>query len=139
MDSNVLAAIVPPWNTNDQEDRIRVALGLIEGPLPEVESKWLYRYHDYLTAHLTFPFEAEYADDSSGYRQLVLPVTVFSLLHPDDHEKHEDFGLRCLARRGKQEIEAPLADVELSVNSPNSQLIEDYWYWFWNWRFDPKI
>ena len=85
------------------------------------------------------PFDAEYAEDISGYRQLVSPITVVALVHPDDHVGHEEFGLLCRARRGPQEIELPLADVELREISPNSQLIEDYWYWFWNWRFDPKI
>ena len=86
-----------------------------------------------------FPFEAEYAEDISGYRQLVSTVTVISLLHPDEHAQHEEFGLICRARRGTQEIEVPLADVELKESTPNYRPIEDYWYWFWNWRFDPQI
>jgi len=123
----------------DQEERIRVALGLARGTLPEVQSKWLRRYYEYLAANLLLPFEGEYAEDISGYRQLVAPVTVIALLHPDEHGKHEEFGLLCRAHRGAQEIELPLADVELPQDTVNSQLIEDYWYWFWNWRFDPKI
>jgi hypothetical protein len=116
-----------------------MALGLERGPLPKVQSKWLHRYYEYLTANLSLPFDAEYAEDVSGCRQLVTPVTVIDLVHPDDHDRHEDLGLLCRARRGTREIEVPLADVELTESTPNSQLIEDYWYWFWNWRFDPKI
>lgn len=124
---------------NNQESRIRAALGLEHGQLPKVESQWLYRYYQYLAAHLSLPFEAEYAEDISGYRQLVSIITVISLLHPDEHAKHEEFGLICRARRGTQEIEVPLADLELGESAPNYRLIEDYWYWFWNWRFDPQI
>ena len=127
------------FNPNDQESRIRAALGLEHGQLPKVESQWLHRYYEYLAVHLSFPFEAEYAEDISGYRQLVSTVTVISLLHPDEHAQHEEFGLICRARRGTQEIEVPLADVELKEDSPNYRLVEDYWYWFWNWRFDPQI
>jgi len=124
---------------NNQEERIRAALGLVRGPLPEVETKWLHRYYDYLVENLSLPFEAEYAEDIAGYRQVVSPIAVVALLHPDDHGRHEEFGLLCRAKRGGQTLELPLADVELTDNSPNSRLIDDYWYWFWNWRFDPKI
>ena len=139
VDSIVLAAVMEPWNTNKQEERIRAALGLANGPLPRVQSKWLHRYHEYLAANLLLPFDAEYAEDIAGYRQLVSPITVVALLHPDDHDRHEDFGLLCRAHRGSQSIELPLAEVELTKDSPNGQFIEDYWYWFWNWRFDPRI
>ena len=127
------------FNANNQETRIRAALGLGSAPLPDVQSTWLLRYYEHLAANLSLPFDAEYAEDISGYRQLVSPVTVIAIVHPSDHDRHEEFGLLCRARRGTQEIEFPLADVELRESSPNSQLIEDYWYWFWNWRFDPKI
>ena len=123
----------------DHEGRILKALGLTRGPLPEVQTEWLLRYYDYLAATLSLPFEAEYAEDISGYRQIVAPVTVVALVHPDEHAKHDEFGLLCRARRGTQEIEFPLADVELPERALNGRLIEDYWYWFWNCRFDPRI
>jgi hypothetical protein len=139
VDLEIPHVVVDRFNMNDQEGRIRVALGIERGPLPAVESKWLYRYYDYLTAHLLFPFHAEYAEEKVGYRSVVSPVEVVALLHPDEHRRHEDFGLLCRAFRGAQELELPLSDVELIAQPPNNQLIEDYWYWFWNWRFDPKI
>ncbi len=138
VDASVLT-VMEPWNENRQEERIRTALGLAHGRLPEVQSQWLRRYYEYLAAKLSLPFDAEYAEDISGYRQLVSSVTVVALLNPGDHGRHEDFGLLCRAHRAGQEIDVPLADVELRENSPNSQLLDDYWYWFWNWRFDPKI
>jgi hypothetical protein len=128
-----------PKQANNQEDRILAALGLARGPLPEVRTEWLNRYHDYLAANLSLPFGAEYAEDIAGYRQLVSRVTVVELVPPDKHAGHEEFGLLCRALRGEQEIEVPVADVELTDSDANYRLIEDYWYWFWNWRFDPQI
>jgi hypothetical protein len=139
VERDILTVVVDPFDLNDQEGRIRAALGLAWGPLPDVQTKWLHRYYRYLTENLSLPFDAEYAEDVAGYRQVVSPITVIALLHPDAHGRHEDFGLLCRAKRGQQIIEVPLADVELADNSPNSRLIDDYWYWFWNWRFDPKI
>jgi hypothetical protein len=127
------------FNASNQEQRIRVALAISHGQIPEVRSEWLRRYHEYLSDNLSLPFDAEYAEDIAGYRQLVSRVAIIALLHPDEHGMHEEFGLLCRARRGTDEIEVPLADVELRANCPNFQLVEDYWYWFWNWRFDPKI
>ena len=99
-DATAIGIVMEPFNANNQEERIRAALGLARGPLPEVQSKWLHRYYEYLTANLSLPFDAEYAEDISGYRQLVSPVTVVALLHPDEHGRHEEFGLLCRARRG---------------------------------------
>jgi hypothetical protein len=138
-ETNVIGIAMESFNANHQEERIRAALGLARGPLPEVQSRWLHRYYEYLAAHLSLPFDGEYAEDISGYRQLVAPVTVVALLHPAEHGGHEELGLLCRAWRGDRQIELPLADVELPPDAANGQLIEDYWYWFWNWRFDPRI
>jgi hypothetical protein len=139
MESDASIAFTDSSKGANQEGRILAALGLARGPLPEVQTEWLNRYHEYLETQLSLPFEAEYAEDISGYRQRVSRVTVVALVHPDQHTGHEDFGLICRARRGTEEIEFPLADVELTESDPNSRLIEDYWFWFWNWRFDPRI
>jgi hypothetical protein len=124
---------------NDVEGRILKALGLHRGPLPEAGIEWLHRYYEYLNAQLALPFEAEYAEDVSGYRQVVSPIIVVAILRPGEDPRSETLGILCRATRGEQEIELPLVDVELTEDAPNSRLIEDYWYWFWNWRFDPKI
>jgi hypothetical protein len=124
---------------NDVEGRILNALGLARGPLPEAGIEWLRRYYRYLNAQLALPFEAEYAEDVSGYRQVVSPIVVTAILPPDEDARSETLGILCRAVRGQQAIELPLVDVELTESAPNSRLIEDYWYWFWNWRFDPKI
>ncbi len=124
---------------NAQERRIRTALGLTRGPLPKVQTEWLRRYFKYLTAHLSLPFVADCPEDVRDRRRLFVPVTVVGLLDPDEHEGHEELGLRCRVVRGVDEIEVALADVEVKEDSVNFQHVEDYWYWFWNWRFDPKI
>jgi hypothetical protein len=138
-DSDSLGVFAGPSRADDQEGRILAALGLSHGPLPKVRSEWLLRYYEYLVATLTLPFEAEYAEDIPGFRQLVTPVTVIAILHPEQEAVHGEFGLLCRVRRGEQEIEAPLADVEPKSTALNARLIEDYWYWIWNWRFDPRI
>ncbi|MEN6407410.1 MAG: calcium-binding protein [Thermoguttaceae bacterium] len=136
---NSFGAIPNSLDADHQEERIRAALGIAWGPLPDVQTKWLYRYYRFLAEHLTLPFRAEYAEDIAGYRQAVSPVTVVDLIDPGDHGRHEDVGLLCRAQRGPQTLEVPLADVEIVEHSQNSRLLDDYWYWFWNWRFDPKI
>lgn len=128
-----------PWRERRQEDRIREALGIRRGPLPNVQYPWLLHYHRYLEARLVFPFEAEYAEDLFDYRQRISSVTVVAVLDPQDSRGHEDTGLLCRVLRGSEEVEIPLVDLELPEESPNSQLLEDYWYWIWNWRFDPGI
>ena len=48
-------------------------------------------------------------------------------------------GLCCMAyHRNKAEI-LPLADVEVGIDSPNFQFLEDYWFWLWNWRESRSI
>jgi hypothetical protein len=138
-DSDSRAVFVGLSQADDQEGRILAALGLSQGPLPKVQGEWLLRYYEYLAAHLSLPFEADLAEDIPGFRQLVTPITVIALLHPERDAVHDDFGLLCRVERGGQESNVPLADVEPKSSTLNSRLIEDYWYWIWNWRFDPRI
>jgi hypothetical protein len=56
------------------------------------------------------------------------------LLDPANHFGDEIDGIFCKTRKGKYALKLPLIELELSPNSPNSQLIEDFWFWFWNWR-----
>jgi hypothetical protein len=138
-DSSDPFVVSPAATPHEQEERILRMMGLKRGPLPKVRIEWLSRYFAHLAANLSLPFEAEYAEDISGFRQLVSRVTVIALIPPDEHASAEDIGLFCRVRRGAEEIEVPLADVELEERTVNSQLIDDYWYWIWNWRFDPSI
>jgi hypothetical protein len=126
-----------PCPALDQEARIRLALGLQRGPLPALGQGWLRKYHDYLLAHLSMPFEAQCAADTASFRGPTDPVEVLAILDPLRHP--DDVGLVCQVRRGPQEEQVPLVDLEVDEDHPNYQLLEDYWYWVWNWRFDPQI
>ena len=130
--SNVNTIVPGTLDAGDQEERIRAALGIAWGPLPDVQTKWLRRYYEYLNERLSLPFRAEYAEDLVGFRQRISTVTVESLIPPDDNGRNEQHGLLCRVRRGGQPLVVPLADVELADHSSNSRLIDDYWYWFWN-------
>jgi hypothetical protein len=136
---NFFAIIRESLAISEQEKRVRRALGIEHGPLPKVKTEWLRRYYAYLSAHLVLPFGADCPEEVSEYHRIFFPATVVGLLNPDDHEGHEEQGLLCRVSRAFEEVNVPLSDVEVPEDSPNSQLIEDYWYWFWNWRFDPRI
>ena len=56
------------------------------------------------------------------------------LLDPTKDICDEFDGIFCKTRKGKYETNLPLIELEVPDDSPNFQLIEDYWYWFWNWR-----
>ena len=128
-----------PATTEDRDSRIRVALGLARGFLPRVRLRWLYNYYEHLASRLQLPFQARYAGDLRQQQPSASLVTVVGLVDPGADPDRESSGLLCKARTGEEADELPLADLEFEENSPNYQLIEDYWYWFWNWRFDPKI
>src|SRR5947209_4613424 len=53
------AIVTKPLSEKDQDDRVRMALGLThDDPLPEVSRKTLLAYHRYLAKHLKLPFRA---------------------------------------------------------------------------------
>jgi hypothetical protein len=118
----------------EQTDRIAEALGLTTGGLPKVDEETLFRYYRYLTARLSFPFTAHYLKPRSSLEEVEHRCTVLELLDPVNDICDEFDGIFCKTRKGKYEINLPLTELRVSENSPNYQLIEDYWYWFWNWR-----
>src|SRR3954452_12376179 len=62
--------VTKPLSEKDQDDRVRMALGLThDDPLPDVSRKALLAYHRYLAARLKFPFKAK--SESDG-----MPLTV---------------------------------------------------------------
>jgi hypothetical protein len=121
-----------PLNEKDQDDRVRIALGLTsDDPLPEVDDGTLRAYHRYLTAHLTFPFEATW-EPEYGPAQT---VKITGLGGPDDGAWADElYGLLSQERAGSRVIGVPLAECEARKGSPNRQLLKDYSYWFWNNR-----
>jgi hypothetical protein len=115
----------PPLSEKDQDDRVRMALGLThDDPLPEVGRKTLLAYHRYLAAKLKFPLRARSEADG-------MPLTIQRLLDPKEYDLDEE-GLLCEARSRQGPFDIPLSEVE--GGGENRKLVEDYAYWFHNWR-----
>jgi hypothetical protein len=123
-----------PGTLEQPEDRIRAALGVSDGPLPEVGHGSLQSYYDYLATRLSFPFQARYPEPVGLHEEIIRTVKVVGLLDPSTVLDGESLGIICRARQGKQMVELSLADLEVEQDDPNHELVEDYWYWFWNWR-----
>jgi hypothetical protein len=121
-----------PLNPADQDDRIRAVLGLTsDDPLPEVDDEHLRTYHAYLAEHLSFPFPANFSQETGPFEDRSYPVTVVGLADPDDAD--DMAGLLCKARHDRDCLELPLGELEVKKGNPNRQLVKDYAYWFWNW------
>jgi hypothetical protein len=123
-----------PLSEKDQDDRVRMALGLThDDPLPEVSRRTLLAYYRYLAAHLSFPFPATSWDFGRLHDQL-RSVTIHSLLDPEEDGLDEEEGLLATGLGQDGPIEIPLAEVEIKRKAPNHRLVSDYAYWFHNWR-----
>jgi hypothetical protein len=121
----------PTLSPNNQDDRIRVILGLTgDDPLPDVDEKTLVRYRNSLCKQLSFPFEANHCPEDGPSN----PVTVTGLPDSDEYDCDEFYRLFCEARLGRRRIIIPLGEIELRKSAPNYRLIDAYLYWFWNWR-----
>ena len=127
---------VPPaaMSFPDQTERLMVALDVMTGDLPRVDEGSLARYYTYLSANLTRPFTAYYPQPTNAQEKAEFDGTVLELLDPAKDICDEFDGILCKTRKGKYEVNLPLTELEIPQDSPNFQLIEDYWFWFWNWR-----
>ncbi|MGD0899309.1 MAG: calcium-binding protein [Thermoguttaceae bacterium] len=117
-----------------QRDRILEALGALGEHLPSVDEETLSRYYKYLRTRLSFPFTAHYPEATTSLEERQFHCTVLELLDPTNDICDEFDGILCKTRKGKYEINLPLTELQIPQDSPNFQLIEDYWFWFWNWR-----
>src|SRR5262245_43210552 len=126
------SVVTRPLGETDQDDRVRVALGLTgDDPLPGVDDDTLRAYHRYLAAHLTFPCEAKW-ESEHGPTQT---IKITGLGDPeDDTWAGETYGLLCEARAEGRLVEVPLGECEAKKGGPNRRLLKDYSYWFWNNR-----
>ena len=116
----------PPLSEKDQDDRVRMALGLThDDPLPDVSRKTILAYCRYLAANLKFPFKAKTESDGTT-------LTDSRLIDPKQSELEEEEGLLCEARDRQASFTVPLSELEDAVG--NRKLVEDYGYWFWNWH-----
>jgi hypothetical protein len=119
--------ITKPLSEKDQDDRVRMALGLThDDPLPEVSRKTLLAYYRYLKDNLNLPFKARSEGDGSS-------LTVHRLSDPKDYDLDEEEGLLCEARSREGPFDVPLAEL-YEAGSGNRKLVGDYGYWFGNYR-----
>ena len=131
---NGLTVVSESYPEHDRSDRIVEALGPFGGHPPSVDEETLSRYYDYLSARMSFPFAAHYPEPRSLLEKVQYRCIVLELLDPSK-DIYDDFdGIFCKTRKGTFEINLPLIELEIPQDSPNFQLIEDYWFWFWNWR-----
>lgn len=119
------AIVTKPLSEKDQDDRVRMALGLThDDPLPEVSRKTLLAYHRYLAANLKLPFRARFEGDG-------MSLTVHRLPAPREYDLDEEEGLLCEARDREGPFPVPLSELDDAVG--NRKLVRDYAHWFWNW------
>ena len=121
------AIVTKPLSEKDQDDRVRMALGLThDDPLPEVSRKTLLAYYRHLKDHLKLPFRARHEGDGSS-------LTVHRLPDLREYDLDEEEGLLCEARDRERSFDVPLAELD-EAGSGNRKLIGDYGYWFGNYR-----
>ena len=119
------AIVTIPLSERDQDDRVRMALGLTgDDPLPDVDRGTLIAYHRHLKKRLKLPLKARIESDVS-------PLTVHRLPEPEEYDPEED-GLLVEARTHEGAFDVPLA--ELDDAEGNRRLVGDYAYWFYNHR-----
>jgi hypothetical protein len=126
-----------PLSPKDEDDRVRMVFGLTSNdPLPDVDDDTLETYRDYLSVHLSFPFEAEHTPEKGPMFRRSSLVNVTGLGDPDENPPYIDemYGLLCDARTDKGKVVVPVGELEVPKGKPNRQLIRDYCYWFWNNR-----
>lgn len=125
----------PPLSEKDQDDRVRMALGLThDDPLSDVSFETLMTYYRYLAANLRFPIFTSYWTKSGrfGSKKVIVPIS--RLEPPVAEEFDEKCPLYGIGIDQDEEIEFPLETIELKKNDPNYLLISDYTYWSNNWR-----
>jgi hypothetical protein len=132
---NGLKLVVKTQQENcDQKARILSALGPSDDRLPQVDDENLFRYYEYLSGNLRFPFTAYYPKPTNSVEETLHKCGVLGLLDPSKYISDEFDGIFCKTRKGTFEVNLPLVELEVPQGSPNFQQIEDYWSWFWNWR-----
>lgn len=124
-----------PLERDDREDRIRPVFSRWNGSrLPPVCKVTLGEFYRYLAARLVLPFCVQYYEESERLEGTDHTVTVVDLPDPAKYPVDTVLGLLCKARFRGREVRLALADLRVDEDSPNHQLIEDFWYWLWNWR-----
>ena len=119
--------IPQPLSMDNHSDRIRMVFGLTsDDALPKADEEAHRHYFDYLKAHLSFPFKAEYWPSTAigPLKRGWLTVVGFA-----DPPLDQDAGIVCEARSRKDEFQVALADLHVDEDDPNFQHVEDYTDW----------
>jgi len=122
-------------NMSDADIQIAKIFGIKDSKkLPAVSVQSLTTYYHFLHKQFVFPIQALYAQDIEPFKTTRWGIQVLGLLDVDASDNIEFYGLFCEAKRGRQLIQIPLADIEVSDKSSNYTLINDYQIWFENNR-----
>lgn len=128
------AVITEPRSKDQQKHRILVALGNNGHDPPMVDEDTLFSYFEFLSENLSFPFKADYPEPAELSEDSQYECTAQGLLDPSKYVGDPFDGILCKTMKAGIEVNLPLHELHIAHDSPNFQLIEDYWYWFWNWR-----
>jgi hypothetical protein len=121
--------VTRPVSMEEPDDRIRMVFGLTsDDGLPKADEQTQRHYFDYLKAHLSFPFKADYWPATALGPSESGEVTVIGFTDPPLDRKE---GIVCQARKGKHEVQVPLVGLHVGEDDPNFQHVEDYTYWLW--------
>ena len=116
--------------TDDPADQLQIALGGTGDRLPGVGLDTLRRFHAYLTAQLSFPFDGRQSDPVGPHRDTRSPLRVVRLLDPvREYAPEEMYGLICKAQQNGERIELPLDRIDVPEGSPPHELLELYRNW----------
>jgi hypothetical protein len=127
-----------PLQLDDEEDRVRAALGLMsrDDPVPSPNPRSLEKYSQYLTGRLSFPFAGRMMGGWENGPAAGEEVLVLRLLPT----LPGDYGLTCEVRRDShsdrkmtpdernQAFAVPLTIVEVP-EGPNAVFLRDYAFW----------
>ena len=99
-----------------------------------VDKRTLFQYFEYLSDNLSFPFTTHYPEPRPPLEEDQYECSVLELLDPSKYASDEFDGIFCKTSKAGFEVNLPLVELGISPESPNFQVIEDYWYWFCSWR-----
>jgi hypothetical protein len=118
---------------DDAGHRLRSILGGKGDRTPVVSVESLRRFHKYLMAQLSFPFEGKLLSPIGPHRDTESPLSVIRLLDPvREYAPEEMHGLICKVFQKGEKIELPLDRIDVEESSPYYQLFEDYNCWLSN-------
>jgi hypothetical protein len=125
---------LPSPSEFDREQRVVRALGARNGIIPRVDEATLLVYYGYLAANLSLPLVAYLSKPDSAREAAESRCVLVELIDPVKHDGSAVDGIFGKTRSGDCEATVPLIDLYLPEESPDFQIVEDYWYWFWNWQ-----